>query len=510
MAKERRVLGGAVLALALAVPFGMWSLSSDAPTTHAVFAAEKASTPASREGISHARDLSEAFNHVADTLRPSVVSINSVKHVRTKMNRRGLNQQRELPPGIPDQFRQFFDNLPDNFDVPDHDQMGMGSGVIVSADGYVLTNNHVVRGADEVSVVLYDDRELRATIVGVDDKTDIAVLKVEASDLVPAKLGNSDDMKVGQWVLAIGSPFGLDQTVTAGIISAKGRVTGIIGSGGYEDFLQTDAAINPGNSGGPLVNMQGQVIGINTAIASRGGMGAGNVGVGFAIPSNMASSIMQNIRANGGKVVRGYLGAAIQNMNAGLADSFGFNGRRGVLIGSVFENSPAQKAGLREGDIVTELNGRPVETQSQLRNSIAALAPNSKAQLGIFRDGKPQKVTVNVGELAGDTPESQQVIAPAKSTELGLSVEPLTRELAQEIGHKGELQGVVVTQVAPGSVAVQAQLQPGDLIVAIGSQPIKSPNDYRNALDKLDLKAGVRMQVMREGVKRFVFLKSGV
>ena len=313
-------------------------------------------------------------------------------------------------------------------------------------------------------------------------------------------------MKVGEWVLAVGSPFGLEQTVTAGIISARGRVMGII-EGGYEDFLQTDAAINPGNSGGPLVNLQGEVIGINSAIESRNG---GNMGIGFAIPTNLATSVM-NALIKDGKVVRGWLGASIQPLDEGLAESFGYKGKRGVLIGSVLPDSPAEKAGLKDGDIVSELNGRPVETVTQLRNGIAALAPKSKADLLVHRNGKPQHIQVTVGELSGQDAvaavgkESEE---SESSQELGVTVVPLTQKLADEIGFSGELTGVVVTEVDQASLAERAQIRPGDVIVAIGNTPVKNVGDYRNAINQFDAKKGIRIQFVREGVRRFAFLRS--
>jgi serine protease Do len=362
----------------------------------------------------------------------------------------------------------------------------------------------VVRGADEVTVTLADERELRAKFVGGDAKTDLAVLKIEASNLHPARLGNSDDMKVGQWVLAIGCPFGLEQTVTAGIISARGRVVGII-EGGYEDFLQTDAAINPGNSGGPLVNLQGEVIGINSAIESRTG---GFMGIGFAIPTNLARNVMDSLIKDG-KVVRGFLGATIQPLDEGLAGSFGFRGTKAVLIGNVFADSPAEKAGLREGDIVTELNGRAVETVSQLRNGIAALPPKSSAELTVFRDGKTQRIRVVVGELTGQEAELAQGSAErASSQELGITVVPLTRQLADQIGHTGELEGVVVTQVEPGSLAENADIRPGDIVMGVGDTAVTGMDGYREALRGFDPKQGARLQLVRDGIRLFVFVRS--
>lgn len=500
--KRRLAFGGVCAAILLSVSGVGWHVFAPSSTVaHAV----EGST-ALQGQLSVASDLSEAFHYVAEHLQPSVVRIVSVTRVKQVKGLRNRQSGRQLPPGIPEEFRRFFDeDLTDRFPMPDqHPQQGMGSGVIVSTDGYILTNNHVVRGADEVTVKLADQREFRAKIVGTDPKTDLAILKIDAKNLPAAKLGNSDDMKVGQWVLAIGCPFELEQTVTAGIISARGRVVGIIEEG-YEDFLQTDAAINPGNSGGPLVNLRGEVIGINAAIESRTG---GFMGIGFAIPTNLARSVMDGLIKDG-KVVRGWLGAAIQPLNADLAESFGYQGSRGVLIGSVVPSSPAEKAGLRDGDIVTELNGRPVETVPQLRNGIAALAPKTNADLLVHRNGKAQHVQVSVGELVVQDEALASTSEEATSSdELGITVQPLTRQLAEQIGHKGELNGVVVTDVASGSLSEQAAIRPGDVLVTIGSVPVKNVNDYRGAIDKFDPKKGIRMQVIREGVRRFVFVRS--
>ncbi|MGE0760204.1 MAG: DegQ family serine endoprotease [Pirellulaceae bacterium] len=454
--------------------------------------------------------LSDAFNTVADAMKPSVVSVSTRKVLRAPRMQQRRRSMQQLPPGIPDEFRRFFeDDMLDRFgDIPSapQEQEGLGSGVIVSEDGYVLTNNHVVSGADEVTVTLYDDREVTAKIVGTDPSTDLAVLKIDVSGLTPAKLGNSDETKVGQWVLAIGSPFGLQQTVTAGIISAKSRVTGIIGQGGYEDFLQTDAAINPGNSGGPLVNLRGEVIGINTAIFSRGG--TGNVGIGFAIPSQLAKNISQSIIKTG-TVVRGWLGAAIQPLNADLAQSFGYKGSRGVLLASIVPDSPAEKAGLKEGDIVTKLNGNQVTTPSALSLGVASLAPDSQAKLNVFREGKEREVSFTVGERKSEDVAALSSTA-GESTgadKLGLSVESLTPAVAEELGYQGR-QGVVVLQVEAGSLADRAQLERGDIIVSISGQPVDGLREFRNIISRADLKEGVRMQVVREGSKRYVFLRS--
>jgi serine protease Do len=485
------ILGGAVGA-------GLMLLRTDSKG-HYAYAAEARAALAARQELGPARDLSAGFRAGPTALRPSVVSISSVTRARVRSSR---NAQ----PDLPEEFRDFFG--PDffdrfhNFRMPrdGQEQQGLGTGVIVSEDGYVLTNNHVVRGADEVTVTLSDDRALKAKIVGTDAKTDLAVLKIEARDLVPAALGDSDQAEVGDWVLAIGSPFGLDQTVTAGIISAKGRHMRIAE---YEDFIQTDAAINPGNSGGPLVNLQGQVIGINTAIASRSG---GYQGVGFAIPSNMVTMVKDAILKQG-HVQRGRLGALIQNLNEDLAKSFGYDSSKGVLVGDVLKDSPAEKAGLKTGDIVVKFNGRSVETADQLRNAVAATPPGTKAEVVFFRDGKQQKLSLTIGELEDERVAATDSPRGESPTPWGLSVQTLTPELARQLGADRDEQGVVITDVEPGSTAARVGLRPKDTIVSVGNTPVRSVREFREAVDKAGAGGGIRLQVKREDGRLFVFLK---
>ncbi|MFM7071467.1 MAG: DegQ family serine endoprotease [Planctomycetota bacterium] len=475
-------------------------------------AQEKAT--AARAALAKSPDLSQAFKLTAHAVRPSVVSISSVKKVRM-INPR-LRQRPGSPglPGVPDKLRRFFGDDPFERMFPqmpqtpeDFNQEGLGSGVIVTADGLILTNNHVVAGADEVTVTTSDSRQLRAKIVGADRATDVAVLKVDANDLVPAPLGNSDSLEVGDWVMAIGSPLGFNQTVTAGIISAMGRQVGVT-NGGYEDFLQTDAAINPGNSGGPLVNLKGEVIGINTAIASRSG---GFSGIGFAIPVNMARSVMNQIRDNG-KVTRGRIGAAIQDLSEDLAKSFGYNGREGALIDDVVPDSPAAKAGLKPGDIVTKYQGKPVKSSSQFRNAVAATAPNTKADVEVYRDGKKLTLQVQVGLLSEEELASSQQDAGGDeetAESLGLSVQPLTPELARQLGMKEGQAGVVIAAVEPGSLAARGGLRPGDLIASVGGKPVANLKEFRETLAAQKASEGVRLQIVREGSNRFVFLRTG-
>ena len=495
---KRTVFGIGVISVAVLV-VALASLTPDV-VSRLTYAAERGKAEAAREQLSRAADLSGAFQYVADAMRPSVVSISSVKKIRPAVRRPNRQFQQ-----WPDEFNQFFGDEFFHrfyqFGIPEHgfERRGLGTGVIVSKDGYLLTNNHVVDGADEVTVTLYDDRELTAEVVGTDDKSDIAVLKVDAKGLLPAELGDSDDIRVGEWVLAVGSPFGLDQTVTAGIVSAKGRAN--VGITDYEDFIQTDAAINPGNSGGPLVDLEGKVVGINTAIASRTG---GYMGVGFAIPSNMARSIMESI-IDDGRVERGWLGALIQDLSDELAESFGFASTEGILIGDVVPDGPADKAGIKAGDIITKFNGKPVDDASRFRNAVAGTAPDTKVTLQVFRDGKTKKIDVTIGLLEG-----QHLVSKGgqSTVDLGMTVQTLTTDLARQAGFDEDDMGVIVTRVEPGSPAARVSIRPGDLILVVGSSEIKDLADFRNAMKESDVQNGIRMLVKRDGFQRFVFLKS--
>ncbi len=492
---SRTLLTGALAAgLAAVVGLGWPGLVS-----RTAYAIESGQASAAREQLKAARDLSLAFEDVAKAAKPSVVNIRSI----AKVHPAGLPQG---PSQVPEEYRDFFgeDFFNRFFQQRQRSegfvQQGVGTGVIVSADGYILTNNHVVHGADTITVTLSDDRKLDGKVVGTDEKTDLAVVKIDAKDLLPAQLGDSDQINVGQWVLAVGNPFGFSSTVTAGIVSAKGR-NGITDPSMYEDFIQTDAAINPGNSGGPLLNLDGQVIGINTAIFTRSG---GYQGIGFAIPANMAKQVMESI-IHGGKVVRGWLGVAIQNLTPELAKSFGYDGTEGALIGDVTAGSPAEKAGFKTGDILTEFGGKPVKDMNHFRNAVAATKPGTKADLKVFRDGGLKTLSVEIGEL-----ESRGVVAAGgkETTEdLGFTVQTLTPELATRLGYTENEEGVVVTAVEPGSLAERAGIQPKDIIASVGGEPVKNMSDFRAAMKKQDLAAGVRLQLKTEGTKRFVFIK---
>lgn len=448
--------------------------------------------------IQQADTLSLAFQQAAEHIGPSVVSITSEKRFTV--------QGRQGSPQIPEEFRRFFgDDFGRFFETPSEPrngvQRGFGSGVIVSPDGFILTNNHVVAEADALTVKMGNDDTFDAEVIGRDEKSDIALIKVDASGLPAAALGDSDAARVGQWVIAVGGPFGLENTVTSGIISATGRDA--VGIADYENFLQTDAAINPGNSGGPLVNLHGEVIGINTAIASRTGS---NAGVGFSIPINMARQVMQSLKETG-RVDRGYIGALIQNLTKDLAQSFSYKGTDGVLIGDVTEDGPAEKAGLKSGDIVTKLNGRPVGTSSQFRNRIAATKPNTAVTLEVFRDGQLQNFRVTVGLLDDKVIVSSEGDA-SSSTDLGLTVRTLTAQMAEELGYTSGLKGVVVTDVDPVGIAASAGLRPKDVIVSVNNDRVEDADKFREALQRHDPKQGLRLLVRSEGFSRFVFLKT--
>ena len=455
--------------------------------TDGAYAEQRLQSDEARAKLETAFDLSQSFRMVAETMRPSVVSVQTKTAATSGRGRGGMG-------GLPPQFRNqlprgFEDFFGPGFEMPRRDSMpaqprtGQGSGVVIRADGYILTNNHVLEGADEVIVQLSDDREVIAEVIGTDPETDLAVIKVDAGRLQPVALGSSEDIQVGDWVLAIGSPFGLDQTVTAGIISGKNRRQGIVAGGnGFEDFLQTDAAINPGNSGGPLVNLRGELVGINTAILSRSG---GNAGIGFAIPVAMARPVFEAIIENG-EVRRGFLGAAVADVNAATSEQFGLKATRGALIQSVLDGQPAAKAGLQPGDVVTKIDGQEISSGTDLVNTIASRQPGAGVSMTVDRDGETINVDVKLQERNSDV---MAMFREGGSTgggsgPFGLELEPITPENASKYGLDDVREGLLVTSVDGDSVAGQAGLQAGDVIEKVGGQPagdIKSFNEAMSA-----------------------------
>jgi serine protease Do len=440
-----------------------------------------------------ASDFRHQFVLAAKAISPAVVAITSTSVA--KPSRRGGESSSPF---------DFFFRGERSPESREQVRQGIGSGVIIDTQGNVLTNNHVVEGADQVKVMLYGNQEITAKLVGTDPKSDLAVVKIDPGKvkLTAAVLGDSDKLEVGDWVIACGSPFGLRQTVSAGIVSAIGR--GNVGITEYEDFIQTDAAINPGNSGGPLVDLEGRVVGINTAIASQNG---GNNGIGFAIPISMARFVLEQL-VKSGKVVRGYVGLMIGDVNEDLAESFQFRGSGGALVQDVTQNGPGDRAGLKPGDIIIERDSRPIANAGAFRNGIADTAPGKSVKLAIWRDGKRIEVPVTLGEL----PVAEQVAskrgatssAPAKEpARWGLGLTDVTPELAQRL-QLGAAKGVLVQQVQSGSAAQEAGLSPGDVIVAIGDRDVKKASDARDILTKSE--GPLRLRVVREGHGFFMVL----
>ena len=414
-----------------------------------------------------AASIPESFSELAEAARPGVVNIRTVKTIRggSPVFRHffGSPFGGERQP-----FEEFFGPFMGEGPQRDFKQRSLGSGFLIDGEGFIVTNNHVIEDADQIKVILSDNREFDAEVVGRDPKTDLALIRIQgAQNLQPLQLGDSEALKVGTWVLAIGSPFGLEQTVTAGIVSAKGR---IIGSGPYDDFIQTDASINPGNSGGPLLNMAGEVVGINTAIVASG------QGIGFAIPVNMAKGIIEQLKDKGA-VTRGWLGVGIQDLTPELADYYGLKSQKGVLVTQVFEGDPADQAGIRVNDIIVSVDGRPVSTGRELSSLIANTAVGQRTTVELIRDGSTQSVTVTLAKRDDD----ETTPAPARSRdgdEMGIEVTDLDSDIARRFGIDAQEAGVLVTNVKEDSLAHKADLRPGDIIKEINRTVVNDRSDY--------------------------------
>lgn len=440
------------------------------------------------------------FTSVAKAAIPGVVSI-IVKESR----KGGQNWREEDDEGQDLQggnFWEKFFGFPFGGSTPSEPREGQGSGFIVSADGYIITNGHVVRDTSEIIVHLHDGREYPAKVIGQDLNTDIALIKIDASNLAFLKLGNSDAIEVGEWVVAIGTPIGLEASLTTGVVSAKGRNN--LSLVRVEDFIQTDASLYLGNSGGPLLNLAAEVIGINTAIASKMG---GYIGIGFAIPSNIAKNVMDQLISKG-SVSRGFIGVLLQDINPDLAQSFGLKKPQGALIAMVSKDSPAEKAGIKQGDVIISYNKIPVNSVAALRTAIAMMSPGTSLQFSIMRENKLQDITVMVGEFADAAAAYNEISTPEPAVaNLGLSVVNLTPEIAQKLGLHGE-KGVVITKVEPGSVAKAAGLNKGALIISVNQQKVDSVQDFQNILKAADAEKPYLFLVKEGQAVKFISFKS--
>jgi serine protease Do len=448
--------------------------------------AQAAERPSSTAQVQRLPD----FISLAKKAGPSVVNVSTTQA-------RGTGQEGTGPFGGQDPMSQFWERFFGGQvprDAPQR-RTGVGSGFIIDRDGTILTNFHVVDNAQRISVTLSDGKSYDARVIGRDQKTDIAVIKIDAGRELPAvAFGDSDGLEVGEWVMAIGNPFGLDHTVTSGIVSAKGRR---IGAGPYDNFIQTDASINPGNSGGPLLNLRGEVVGINTAIFSQTG---GNIGIGFAIPANLIKDLLPQLKDKG-RVVRGFIGTTVQRVTPEIADSLKLKEAQGALVAEVMKGSPAERAGLRTGDVIVEFDRKQVRESSDLPTQVARVAPGTTVQLKILREGREVSIPLTVGEMKDD-----EIIASAPHGELGMTIQPVTPELAQRLELERP-EGLVITAVQRGSAAEEAGLRAGDVITQINRRPVKTVEDFRRELAAGDTEKSVLFLVRRGDSNLFLALK---
>lgn len=415
--------------------------------------------------------MSNGFANVAESVSPSIVTINSEQVVKQQVH-----------PFFQDEFFRRFFNAPDGGE--ERVMRGLGSGVVVNPEGYILTNNHVIKDADAITVSM-NDKEYDAEVIGKDPESDLAVIKIDKDGLTAIKLGNSENLRVGEWVLALGSPFDemLETTVTAGIVSAKGRRLNELGGGSirYQDFIQTDAAINPGNSGGALVNLRGELVGINTAI-----LGQANVGIGFAIPINLARSVMEQLIADG-RVVRGYLGVQIAPVSEELAEFYELDSAEGAHVQQVVEDSPADKGGVKVEDVIVELEGVKIKSHDHLTNTVANIAPGTKVDVKVWRDGKEKDLTIKLGERpdGGVVRNEEEEQEEKVESKIGIQVANLTADLARRYGYD-EVEGIIITNVKNNSVAAKEGIRRGHLITAANRKPVRNVKDFNNIVKDLD------------------------
>ena len=487
----------AAVALLLTGSIIGWTASNDFGPTAAAAPAKAAVAAPAAAAPAAAPLAPSSYAGVVDQVIPAVVTIRSERRVR--------NISQDLPDGLREFFGDQFGQGRRGRQMPERREGGLGSGVIVRPDGYILTNNHVVEGAEQVSIELTDGRSFKAKVVGTDQPSDLAVVKIEGTNLQTLPLGDSDAVRVGDVVLALGNPLGIGQTVTMGIVSAKGRVTpGSVGDGSYADFLQTDAPINRGNSGGALVDLQGNLVGINAQILSPSG---GNIGLGFAIPSTMAKAVAQQL-IDGGVVHRAKLGVNVQSLTPELAEGLGVADTRGALVSGVEPGSPADRAGIKEQDVILSFDGHAVTDSNALRNRVASTKPGTSAEVKVLRDGKPQTLTARVVERepAKATARGRGGEEGEGNSGFGMTLSPVTPRIARQLELPESATGVVVTEVEPDSVAANAGIRPGDVIKRVNGKDVGSIDSVRSALNAENGGKPTLVMVSRQGANLYVAL----
>ena len=430
------------------------------------------------------------FSQLAEHAKPGVVNIQTVKTIKGggRVFRHFFDSPFGNQPGMEDFFSPF-GRMPKN-----RREKSLGSGFIIDKKGYIVTNNHVIKDADQVKVILHDDQEYDARIIGADPVTDLALIKIDAKDLKPLKFGSSQNAQIGSWVVAIGSPFGLEQTVTAGIISAKGR---ILGSGPYDDFIQTDASINPGNSGGPLLNMNGDVVGINTAIIKSG------QGIGFAIPSDLATSVIDQLK-DSKRVSRGWLGVSIQNVSQEMSEYYNLDPDEGVYVAKAYEDNPAYEAGIRQGDVIIDVDGVKISSSRDLTMTIANLRADSKVNIEVIRQGKNKTFTVKLGERPDSVEDAKFGEESNGFDDLGFMFKRLDKDLAEQLGYPSSIKGLVVTRIDTDSQAAISGVRTGDLLVEINHKKITGIDDYTGTMRKIEKGKPLYMVFKRGSAHGFV------
>lgn len=461
----------------------------------AVTAEGIALSPANNTGVTLLEQTSGPFTHIADKAMPATVFI--------KVHIKDQNQNRHSPFDMygDDFFRKFFGPQFQNPNMQPQPQIAGGSGFIISADGYIVTNNHVIKDASQITVILNDDREYTATVKGADPKTDLALLKIEENHLPYLAFGDSDKLRVGEWVVATGNPFGLEATLTVGVVSAKGRQD--VGIASYEDFIQTDAAINPGNSGGPLLNLECEVVGVNTAIFSGSG---GHMGIGFSIPSKMAEYVISQLM-HGEGIKRAYLGIMLQPVDKALADALNLEKQEGILISEVMKDSPAAKAGLENGDIIVQYNDKSVKNVGKFRHDVAMMTPGAEIKLNILRNNKRMTIKVVLG-----TQSEGEAVSTEAIQKIGLQMENLTPEVAGRLGYASDVEGVLISKVKPGSPAALAGIQPSYLITGVAfslnnQKKVRNTADFEEALKEIGDRKHIILIVRHQNYQRYYTIK---